>query len=76
MRSCRSRLPRICEAWIRIRESSFFWHNKRRATRLQFPSKQEIRGEQDNFPDDLSGNFLARVIVARVAAVVECSVKR
>jgi len=24
MRSCRSRLPRICEAWIRIREASFF----------------------------------------------------
>jgi hypothetical protein len=76
MRSCRSRLPRICEAWIRIRESSFFFGTTSAAQcGCNFP-KQEIRGEQNNFPDDLSGNFLARVIVARVAAVVECSVKR
>jgi hypothetical protein len=40
-----------------------------------FP-KQDIMGEQNNFPDDLSGDFLARVVIARVAVVVECVVKR
>jgi hypothetical protein len=68
MRSCRSRLPRICEAWIRIRESSFFGTTSAVQCSCNFP-KQEISGEQNNFPDDLSRDFLARVIVARVAAV-------
>jgi hypothetical protein len=63
MPNCRNKPPRTCEAWIRIRELSFFGQDERCPVRLKFSQTKNWRRRNIFTPEYLE-DILESVLVA------------